>query len=102
MLAILGLLLALLAGALILADTIQLGRNQTIDLNFVLNRLAAGLIGLALLFGGILMYRESYSSGGFVNLVLGIVAIILGLSTIGGILGVVSGIFGLLAHEART
>lgn len=102
MLAILGLLLGLLAGALILAATLQVGRNETIDLNFVLNRVVDGLIGLVLIFGGVVMYRGRYSSGGFVNLVMGVVAIILQLSTIAGILGIVSGIFGLLAHEART
>lgn len=102
MLAILGLLLALLAGALILAAAIQVGRNETIDLNFVVNHLVSGLIGLALIFGGVVIYGGRYSSGGFVNLVIGIVAIILQQSVVAGILGIVSGIFGLLAHEART
>jgi hypothetical protein len=60
------------------------------------------LLGLILIVGAVLMYRGKYASGGLVNVVIGVVAIILHESTIAGVLGIVSGIFGLIANEART
>lgn len=99
--AILGLLLGLLGGALVLAPILDLGRaNLTVD--FILNRLVGLVLGIGILLGSFLIYGRRYSTGGIVNLVLGIVVILTGQSQIGGILALISGVLGLVANEART
>ena len=59
------------------------------------------LLGIVILFCSLLIYRGRYSTGGLLNLFLGIVVIVVGRSFLGGVLTVVSGIVGLLANEAR-
>lgn len=99
---LLGLLLGLLAALLVLLSILNVGRNTTINLEFVLDRLVSVVLGVGLLFGSILIYRGKYSSGGIANLVLGVVVLIIGPSSVGGILAIISGILGILANEART
>ncbi len=101
-LAILGLLLGLLAAILILLGIVGIGRNETISLAFLLDRLIDLVLGIVILVGSLMIYRRNYSSGGIVNLVIGIVVIILGPSTTAGILAILSGVLGLLANEARS
>jgi hypothetical protein len=98
-LALLALLIGLIAGLLILVNALDLGRG-TLDLNRILNAGVAALLGIAILVGSLLIYRGKYSSGGIVNIILGIVAVILSLSTTGAILAIVSGVVGLVASEA--
>lgn len=103
-LAIVGLLLGLLGGALVLAASLgPYGRNfANITLEALLGSAVAILLGLALLFGSLLIYRGSYSTGGILNLLLGIVVLIIGPNQLGGILAIISGVVGLLANEARS
>ncbi len=99
-LAIIGLLLGLIGGALVLSSVLDLGRaNLTIE--FVLSRLVSVIVGIAILFGSVLIYRRSYSTGGILNIILGILVIVLSLGTIAGVLTLISGVVGLLATEAR-
>ncbi len=65
--------------------------------------LAVGLIlGVVVIFGSLLIYRGRYSSGGILNLLLGIFLLIYGPSQLGGVLALISGVVGLLATEARS
>lgn len=98
--ALLAMLIGLIAGLLILVNAIDIGR-ASLDLNRILNAGVAALLGIAILVGSFLIYRGKYSSGGIINILLGIVALILPLSTTGGILAIVSGVVGLVASEAR-
>src|SRR2546427_260273 len=98
-LALLAMLIGLIAGLLILVYALDLGRGN-LDLNRILNAGVAALLGIAILVGSLLIYRGKYSSGGIVNIILGIVAILLSLSTTGAILAIVSGVVGLVASEA--
>lgn len=100
-LAIVGLLLGLLGGALVLAAALDLGRLGNLTLDFVLARAVDIILGVAILFGSLLLYRGRYSTGGILNLILGIVVLILGPSQLGGVLALISGVVGLLANEAR-
>ncbi len=100
LLALLAMLIGLVGGLLILVQALDIGRNQ-VTLNLAFNALIAALLGLAILAGSLLMYRGKYSSGGIINILLGIVAIILPqTSATGGILAIVSGVVGLVANEA--
>ncbi len=101
-LAIVGLLLGLLGGALILADAINVGRTPNLTLDFLLTHAVSIILGIAILFGSLLIYRGRYSTGGILNLILGIAALILGTSQLGAILALISGVVGLLANEARS
>ena len=98
-LALLAMLIGLIAGLLILVNALDLGRGN-LDLNRILNAGVVALLGIAILVGSLLIYRGKYSSGGIVNIILGIVAILLSLSTMGAILAIVSGVVGLVASEA--
>src|SRR5256885_1058821 len=98
-LALLAMLMGLIAGLLILVNALDIGRSN-LTLSQVLNAGIAALLGIAILVGSLLIYRGKYSSGGIINILLGIVALILKLDTIGGILAIVSGVIGLVATEA--
>ncbi len=102
-LAIVGFVLGLLGGALVLASSLGFARGNLagITLAEVLNSAISIILGLAILFGSLLLYRRQYSTGGILNLVLGILVLIIGPSEIGGILALISGVLGLLANEAR-
>jgi len=103
-LAIVGLLLGLLGGALVLASSLgPFDRNfSNITLDNVLNSAVYIILGVAILFGSLLLYRGRYSTGGILNLVLGIVVLIVGPDRLGGVLALISGVVGLIANEART
>ena len=98
--ALLGLLLGLVAGVLLLVDALEIGRSQTIDLAFVLDRIAQILVSLVILFGSLLLYRGKSSAGGLVLLVLGVVVLILGWDQTSAVLAIVGGILGVVASEA--
>ena len=102
-LAIVGLILGLLGGALVLASSLgPLDRSfANITLESLLARAVYIILGLAILFGSLLLYRRQYSTGGILNLLLGLLVLILGAATLGGVLALISGVVGLLAHEAR-
>jgi len=98
-LALLAMLIGLIAGLLILVNALDIGRGN-LDLSRLLNAGVAALLGIAILVGSLFIYRGKYSSGGIINILLGIVALILEFSQIGGILAIVSGVVGLVATEA--
>ncbi len=101
-LAIVGLLLGLLGGALILARSIDFGAFAR-DLYVYIAQAAVSLIlGIGIIFGSVLLYRGSYSTGGILNLILGVVSLVLGRDTLGSVLAIISGVLGLLANEARS
>lgn len=100
-LAIVGLLLGLLGGALVLAAGLDFGRLGNLTIEFVVARAVDLVIGVAILFGSLLLYRGRYSLGGILNLILGIVVLIIRLSDLGGVLALISGVVGLVANEAR-
>jgi hypothetical protein len=100
-LAIVGLLLGLLGGALVLVSGVDLARFSNLTLDFILARLVDLVLGVAILLGSVMIYRGSYSTGGILNLILGIVAFVLGANTLGAVLALISGVLGLLANEAR-
>lgn len=102
-LGLVGVLLGLLGGALVLADALSpLGRFENLTLDFLLTHAVFIILGLAMLFGALLLYRRQYSTGGILNLVLGIVVIIIGPSLVGGVLALISGVVGFMANEARS
>ena len=102
-LAIVGLILGLLGGALVLASSLGPFDHgfSSINLESLLGSAVFLILGLAILFGSLLLYRGQYSTGGILNLILGILVLILGPSQLGGILALISGVVGLLANEAR-
>lgn len=99
LLALLGFLLGLLGAVLILVKVLQVGRNETIDLDFVVRRIVDIVLGVVILLGSVLIFRGKSSSGGVVNLVVGAVGLLLGIDTTGAILAIVSGILGLVASD---
>ena len=100
LLGILGFLLGLLAGVLILVSAFDFNRGVTAEV--ILAGLVEIVFGALILLASLLLYRRSYSTGGILNLVLGIVGLVLGVSQIGAILALLSGVLGLVANEARS
>jgi hypothetical protein len=102
-LAIVGLLLGLIGGALILARSLgPFGHNfNNISLGSLLDSAVTIIIGVAILFGSLLLYRGRYSTGGILNLIMGVLAIVLGTDLVGAVLALISGFAGLLANETR-
>ncbi|OGS62787.1 MAG: hypothetical protein A3K59_01570 [Euryarchaeota archaeon RBG_19FT_COMBO_69_17] len=99
LLALLGFLLGLLGAVLILVRVLQVGRNETIDLDFFVRRLVDFVLGIGILLGSVFIFRGTTSSGGAVNLVVGAVGLLLGVDTTGAVLGIVSGILGIVASD---
>ncbi len=101
-LAIVGFLLGLLGGVLILASSLGsfTGRFVDINLTSLVSSAVYIILGLAILFASIMIYRGRYSTGGILNIVLGIVALLIA-DRLGGILTLISGVIGLVANEAR-
>ena len=98
-LALLAMLIGLIAGLLILVNAVDIGGGN-LSLSQLLNAGIAALLGIAILVGSLFIYRGKYSSGGIINIFLGIVALILRYGEIAGILAIVSGVIGLVATEA--
>lgn len=96
--ALLGFLFGLVAGLLILVDAVQL--RGILDLERIATVAVQVLIGTAVLFASLLIYRSTTNMGGFVNLIVGIVglfALALSIGTTASVLAIVSGILGLIA-----
>lgn len=103
LLAILGLILGLLSALLILIGLFTIGRRENLDLQFFLERIVGFVFGVAILLGSLLIYRGKYRTGGLVNFLLGVVALVLGfvfrVGTVEAVLAIISGILGLLAAD---
>jgi len=102
LLGLLGFLLGLLAGVLILVSAFNIRGNVSVTVEFILARIVEIVFGALILVASLMLYRRSYSTGGILNLVLGIVGLVLGVSQIGAILALLSGVLGLVANEARS
>ncbi len=102
LLALIAMLIGLIGGLLILVGVLDSLRGNIDLTNWTrtANLAVAALLGIAILFGSLLIYRGRYASGGIINIVLGIIVIIVGYgSTTGGILAFISGVLGLVASE---
>jgi hypothetical protein len=99
LLALVALLIGLVGGLLILVEALN-GFRQIRDLVTALSQLVVVIIGVAILAASLLIYRSKYGSGGILDILLGIVALILGMNSTGGILAIVAGVVGLVASEA--
>jgi len=102
LLGLLGFLLGLLAGVLILVSAFNIRGNVSVTVEFILARILEIVFAALILVASLMLYRRSYSTGGILNLVLGIVGLVLGVSQIGAILALLSGVLGLVANEARS
>lgn len=100
-LAIIGLILGLVAGVLLLIDVFRLGRNQPLTLELVLERFVELVVAFGILFGSLLIYRAKYAAGGVLDLVLGVVAFVLGYDALAAALAIVGGLLGLVATQTK-
>lgn len=98
LLALLALLIGLVSGLLILVEALR-GIQQLNGLAYALGQLVVAILGVAILAASLLIYRGKYSSGGILDIFLGIVVLVLNLSSTGGILAIVAGVVGLVASE---
>jgi len=93
-------LIGLVGALLLLAEALDITRSQ-ISVSLVAGVLIDAVLGLAILAGSLLIYRGRYSSGGIINILLGVVVLIVSRSaSMGGILAIVSGVLGFVAAEA--
>jgi hypothetical protein len=98
LLALIALLIGLVGGLLILNEAVRDFRG-IFDLASLLSSLVVLIVGVAILAASLLIYRSRYGSGGVLDIVLGILALILQMSQIGAILAIVAGVIGLVASE---
>ncbi len=98
LLALVAFLIGLVAGLLILVEAVN-GIQQFSSLNSMLGQLVGVVLAVAILFASLLIYRSKYSSGGVLDILLGVVALVLHLNSTGGILAIVAGVVGLIASE---
>lgn len=100
LLALIALLIGLVGALLILTDALN-GLRDGGDLLSALGFYLVSLIlGVAILLASFLIYRGKYGSGGILNILLGVVALILRTDSTGAILAIVAGVVGLIAAEA--
>ncbi|TLZ92854.1 MAG: hypothetical protein E6J95_08440 [Methanobacteriota archaeon] len=98
LLALIALLIGLVGGLLILNEAVR-GFRGVSDLAAILSALVPLVLGIAILAASLLIYRSKYGSGGLLDIILGVVALILQLNQIGSILSIVAGVIGLVASE---
>ena len=98
LLALIALLIGLVGGLLILNEAVR-GFREVSDLAAILSALVPLVLGIAILAASLLIYRSKYGSGGLLDIILGVVALILQLNQIGAILAIVAGVIGLVASE---
>jgi len=98
LLALIALLIGLVGGLLILNEAVR-GFLGVSDLAAILSALVPLVLGIAILAASLLIYRSKYGSGGLLDIILGVVALILQLNQIGSILSIVAGVIGLVASE---
>jgi len=98
LLALIALLIGLVGGLLILNEAVR-GFRGVSDLAAILSALVPLVLGIAILAASLLIYRSKYGSGGVLDIILGVVALILQLNQIGSILSIVAGVIGLVASE---
>ena len=98
LLALIALLIGLVGGLLILNEAVR-GFRGVSDPAAILSALVPLVLGIAILAASLLIYRSKYGSGGLLDIILGVVALILQLNQIGSILSIVAGVIGLVASE---
>jgi hypothetical protein len=99
LLALVALLTGLVAGLLILVDAVN--AIQLSSVGSMLGQLVGVVLGVAILLASLLIYRSKSSSGGILDILLGVVALVLHLNLPGGILAIMAGVVGLIASEGR-
>ena len=82
LLALVALLIGLVAGLLILVDAVN--AIQLSSLGSMLGQLVGVVLGVAILLASLLIYRSKYSSGGVLDILLGVVGLVLHLNSTGG------------------
>ncbi len=98
--AILGFLLALVAGLLLILAALDFGRS--VDLDTVVRHIIGLVLGIAAILGGVMMYKgPRMTEGGIVTIVIGVLVIVLGQGFEAAILLLVAGVLGLVGTEAR-
>src|SRR5439155_23741583 len=85
-----GPLIGLVAGLLILVDGVN--GIQLSSVGSMLGQLVGVVLGVAILLASLLIYRSKYSSGGILDILLGVVALVLHMNSTGGILAIVAGV----------
>lgn len=100
-LALIAFLLGIVAFAFVLLRAIDFGRNVSITAEFLLSRFVDVVLAIALLLGSIMIYRGSYSGGGILNLILGIIVLVWTGGVDTAVLAILSGVLGLIASESH-
>src|SRR5207247_10044227 len=100
LLALVALLIGLVAGLLILVDGVN--GIQLSSVGSLLGQLVGVVLGVAILLASPLIYRSKYSSGGILDILLGVVSLVLHVTSTGGILAIVAGVVGRIASDSTT
>ena len=98
LLALLSLILALVAGILLILDVMHLPRELT--LQWLVDRAVSVALGLVAIIGGLMTYDRRYVPGGIVNMVVGILAAVFAHEMALGILIIMAGVLSLVAEGA--
>ena len=98
LLALLSLIMALIAGILLILDIMIFPREIT--LRWLVDRAMAVALGLVAIIGGLMTYDRRYVPGGAVNLVVGVLAIVVVGEFALGVLILLAGILSLVAEGA--
>src|SRR5437773_11403981 len=98
LLALVALLIGLVAGLLILVDAVN-AIQQYSNLGSMLGQLVGVVLGVAILLASLLIYRSKYISGGFLDILLVAVALLLRFNSTGGTVAIVPGDVGPIELE---
>lgn len=100
-LAILAFLLALIGGLLVIVNALNV-RFDGLTLDRVARLVLDLVLGVAAIFGGVMMYQGKMSTGGLVTIVIGVVILLVsqGLG-VAAVLVIVGGVLGIVGSEAR-
>lgn len=99
LLGLLAVLLGVLGGILLLAEALDFVRRP-FDIDRVVGALGVAILGFAILIGTAIIYGGRYRSGGILNVILGVLALVFSRSSnIGAIVAIVSGVLAFLASE---
>lgn len=101
LLSVVALLLALVAGLLLILAGARLPRNPTFD-DLILGTAVPLILGLGILLGGLAIIEGQYATGGVVCLVLGILVYAVGEGSLNALLAIAGGILGLIANSLRS
>ena len=98
LLTLLSLILALVAGVLLIIDVARLPKELNVE--WFADRAIAVALGLVAIIAGLMTYDRKYVPGGVVNVVIGILAVVIAHEMALGILILLAGILSLVAEGA--